>query len=119
MLLQCKPLLVTVVIIKSFQFYPEYLLQVKSYQPDFDYRQGECYMKMNPILDLLLTSINLTKLLVLSVWFLLRVSTGSLTLTGIEFGIVSVMCLADQIMIQQWKDVVVCTNYKHLIHAYH
>ena len=41
MLLQCKPLLVTVVIIKSFQFYPEYLLQVKSYQPDFDYRQGE------------------------------------------------------------------------------
>ena len=50
---------------------------------------------------------------------LLRESTVILSLKEIQFGIVSLMCLGDQIMIQQWTDEAVCSNYKHLIHAYH
>ena len=37
----------------------------------------------------------------------------------IQFGIASLMCLGDQVMIQQWTDEVACTNYKHLIQVYH
>ena len=86
---------------------------------DFDYHQGEWVKVLyenEPQLDLFLMSVHLINIFVLSVWFLFKVS---LSLKGIEFGIVSLMCLREQIMIQQWTEKVVCTSYKHLIHAYH
>ena len=74
---------------------------------DFDYRQGgwvkvlyETEPHIGPILD-----VNTSEKLVLSVWFLLRVSTRSLSLTGIQFVIASLMCLGDQILISSQKNV--------------
>ena len=114
---------------KEFSFLTRNLLQVKFYQLlifstfmiliTAKESGWKFYMKMNPTLALLLMWIYLINLLVFSVWFLLRVSTGSLSLKGIQFGIVSLISLGNQIMIQQWTDKVVCTNYKHLIRAYH
>ena len=114
---------------KEFSFLTRNLLQVKFYQLlifstfmiliTAKESGWKFYMKMNPTLALLLVWIYLINLLVVSVWFLLRVSTGSLSLKGIQFGIVSLISLGNQIMIQQWTDKVVCTNYKHLIRAYH
>ena len=95
---------------------------MKFYLPDFDSRQGQWVKVLHggkPHIGLTLDINTSDKLICVKCWFLLRVSTGSLSLKGIEFGIVSLICLGDQIMIQQWKDEVVCTNYKHLIHAYH
>ena len=114
---------------KEFSFLTRNLLQVKFYQLlifstfmiliTAKESGWKFYMKMNPTLALLSVWLYLINLLVVSVWFLLRVSTGSLSLKGIQFGIVSLISLGNQIMIQQWTDKVVCTNYKHLIRAYH
>ena len=114
---------------KEFSFLTRNLLQVKFYQLlifstfmiliTAKESGWKFYMKMNPTLALLSVWLYLINLLVVSVWFLLRVSTGSLSLKGIQFGIVGLISLGNQIMIQQWTDKVVCTNYKHLIRAYH
>ena len=54
-------------------------------------------MKLNPILDLFLMQIHLINKFVLSVWFLCRVSNGSLSLKGIQFGIASLLTMPNLI----------------------
>ena len=112
---------------KEFPFLTRNLLQVKPYKLlifstfmiliTTKESGWKFYMEMNLKLDLFLTSIHLINLSVLSVWVFFRVSTGSLSLKGIQFGIAGLMCLGDQIMIQQWTNIA-CTWLVQIINIW-